>query len=156
MKQRDYQHHSEHYFEEGDQVFLLLEPYKQTSFKEDHQKLAPKFYGPYDPQAYCAGGLQISTFNHSKIHLVFHVSYLNKVVRSNCRVKVNLLELDEKSSIWLQPNPILDKWEHHLRQCTIHKVLVQWKDTHPKDATWEPTTILQRFPHLKPWDKAVF
>jgi hypothetical protein len=33
---------------------------------------------------------------------------------------------------------------------TIKEVLVQWKDTTPTDATWEPTTILQQFPHLKP------
>jgi hypothetical protein len=35
-------------------------------------------------------------------------------------------------------------------QRTIKEVLVQWKDTTPTDATWEPTTILQQFPHLKP------
>jgi hypothetical protein len=48
MKQQEDQGHSEHQFAEGDQVFLRLQPYKQTSLKAEHcQKLAPKFYGPY-------------------------------------------------------------------------------------------------------------
>jgi hypothetical protein len=28
--------------------------------------------------------------------------------------------------------------------------LIQWKDTQPEDATWEPSTILQQFPDLQP------
>jgi hypothetical protein len=48
MKQQADQGRSERQFAEGDQVFLLLQPYKKTSLKADHcQKLAPKFYGPY-------------------------------------------------------------------------------------------------------------
>jgi hypothetical protein len=48
MKQQANQGRYEHRFEEGDQVFLRLQPYKQNSLKAEHcQKLAPKFYGPY-------------------------------------------------------------------------------------------------------------
>ena len=48
MKQQYSQHHSERSFDVGDQVFLWLQPYNQTSFKpQGHQKMAPKFYGPY-------------------------------------------------------------------------------------------------------------
>jgi hypothetical protein len=48
MKQKEDQGHSERQFVEGDQVFLRLQPYKQTSLKAEHcQKLVPKFYGPY-------------------------------------------------------------------------------------------------------------
>jgi hypothetical protein len=48
MKQQAYQGRSERQFVEEDQVFLRLQPYKQTSLKADHyQKLAPKFDGPY-------------------------------------------------------------------------------------------------------------
>jgi hypothetical protein len=46
-KQAD-QGRSKRQFAEGDQVFLRLQPYKQTSLKAEHcQKLVPKFYGPY-------------------------------------------------------------------------------------------------------------
>jgi hypothetical protein len=67
--------------------------------------------------------------SHSKIHPVFHVSYLKKMVRSNCWVQTNLLDLDEKGSIWLHLEAILDKCEHHLYQRMIQEVLIQWKDT---------------------------
>jgi hypothetical protein len=48
MKQQVDQGRFERQFTEGDQVFLRLQPYKQTFLKVEHcQKLAPKFYGPY-------------------------------------------------------------------------------------------------------------
>ena len=47
MKQQVDQGRSERQFVEGDQVFLRLQPYKQTSLKAEHCKPAPKFYGPY-------------------------------------------------------------------------------------------------------------
>jgi hypothetical protein len=47
MKQQANQVRSKRQFSKGDQVFLRLQPYKQTSLKAEHcQKLAPKFYGP--------------------------------------------------------------------------------------------------------------
>jgi hypothetical protein len=49
MKQQEDQHCSEWSFAIGDMVFLRLQPYKQTSLKDKTpQKLAPKFYGPYE------------------------------------------------------------------------------------------------------------
>jgi hypothetical protein len=86
----------------------------------------------------------------SKIHLVFHVSYLKKVVGQNCRVQTILPELDEEGSLWLEPNVILNHRELQLHGRTIKEVLIQWKETSPEDATWEPTTILQQFLHLQP------
>jgi hypothetical protein len=72
------------------------------------------------------------------------------VIGTKCQIQTNLPELVEEGSIWLQPQAILDQRERHLHQRTIKEVLVQWKDTTPADATWEPTTILQQFLHLKP------
>jgi hypothetical protein len=82
MKQQEDQGLSECQFAEGDQVFLQLQPYKQNSLKVDHfQKLAPKFYGPYIVLK-CVGQVayQLSLPNHSKLHPVFHVSCLKKVI----------------------------------------------------------------------------
>jgi hypothetical protein len=133
-------------------VFLRLQPYKQTSLKAEHcQKLAPKFYGPCAILK-CMGlvAYHLALPSDSKLHPVFHVSCLKKVIVTNCQTQTSLPELDEKGSIWLQPQAILDQRERRLCQCTIKEVLVQWKDTTPEDATWEPTTILQQFPNLKP------
>jgi hypothetical protein len=152
MKQQVDQGCSERQFAEGDQVFLRLQPYMQNSLKVNHcQKLAPKFYGPYTvfkrvgQMAY-----QLALPSHSKLHPVFHVSCLKKVIGTKCQTQTNLPELDEESSIWLQPQAFLDQRERCLCQRTIKEVLVQWNDTTLANATWEPATILQQFPHLKP------
>jgi hypothetical protein len=118
MKQQADQGHSECQFAEGDQVFLRLQPYKKNSLKDDHcQKLAPKFYGPYTVLK-CVGQVayQLAFPSHSKLHHVFHVSCLKKVIGTKCQTQTNLPELDEEGSIWLQPQEVLDQCEHRLHQ----------------------------------------
>jgi hypothetical protein len=99
MKQQADQGHSERQFAEGDQVFLRLQPYKKNYLKDEHcQKIAPKFYGPY----------QLPFPSHSKLHPVFHVSCLNKVIGTKFQIQTNLPKLAEEESIWLQPQAVLD------------------------------------------------
>jgi hypothetical protein len=114
MKQGADQHRSKCSFHEGDQVLLRLQPYKQTSLKDKApQKLAPKFYGPLQIiQRIGQVAYKLALPTHSKIHLVFHMACLKKVVGSNCKVQTNLPKLDEEGSIWLQPEAILDTREH--------------------------------------------
>jgi hypothetical protein len=116
MKQQVDQRRFKWIFQEGDQVFLRLQPYKKTSFKSHgHHKLAPKFWAPY--QIIKRIGLvayKLALPATSKIHSVFHVFYLKKVVGHNCRVQTILSELDEEGSIWLQPKSVLNVHEHHL------------------------------------------
>jgi hypothetical protein len=112
-------------------VFFCLQPYKKTSIKAQHfQKITPKFYGRYcilkrvGSMAY-----QLEFRSHSKLHIVFHVSCLKKVLDTRCQNQTSIPELDEEGSIWLQPQAVLDQCEIFLRQHTIKEVLVQWKDT---------------------------
>eukprot|EP00253_Pinus_taeda_P011588 PITA_11588 len=152
MKQQADQHRSERQFQEGDQVFLRLQPYKQTSLKDKGcQKLSPKFYGPYQVlQRIGEVAYKLALPPTAKIHPVFHVSCLKKVIGNNCRVQTSLPELDEEGSIWLQPEQVLNTRVKQLRGRMIKEVLVKWKDTSLEDATWEPTTILQQFLQLQP------
>ena len=117
MKQQADQGHSERQFAEGDQVFLQLQPYKQTSLKAEHcQKLAPKFYGPYTMLKRVGQvTYQLALPSHSELHPIFHVSCLKKVIRAKCQIQTNLLELAEEGSIWLQPKAVLDWFE-----CILH------------------------------------
>jgi hypothetical protein len=133
-------------------VFLRLQPYKQNSLKAKHcQKLAPKFYGPYTVLKRVGHvAYQLALPSHSKLHPFFHVSYLKKVIRTKFQIQTKLPKLAKEGSIWIQPQVVLDQHECFLHQRTIKEVLIQWKDTTLADATWEPTTILQQFPHLKP------
>ena len=124
MKQQADQGRSERQFAEGDQVFLRLQPYKKTSLKVVHcYKIAPKFNGPYTILK-CVGQVayQLSLPSHSKLHPIFHVSCLKKVIGTRCQIQTNLPELAEEGSIWLQPEVVLDQCECRLCQRTI-KVL---------------------------------
>jgi hypothetical protein len=76
---------------------LCLQPYKKTSLKVEHcQKIAPKFYGPYTTIKRLGHvAYQLALPSHSKIHHVFHVSCLNKVIGTKCQTQTNIPELDE-------------------------------------------------------------
>jgi hypothetical protein len=152
MKQQADQGHSEHHFVEGDWVFLRLQHYNKTSLKSQHcEKLAPKFYGPYTMLKRVGSvAYQLSLPIQSKLHPVFHVSFLNKVIGTKCQTQTSLLELDEEGSIWLQPQAVLAQREHRLHQRTTREVLVQRKYTLQKMPPGSQPLILQQFPHLKP------
>jgi hypothetical protein len=78
-------------------VFLRLQPYKKKSIKVKHcHKLAPKFYGPYTILK-CVGQVayQLALPGHSKLHPVFHVSCLKKVIGTKCQIQTHLPELDK-------------------------------------------------------------
>jgi hypothetical protein len=121
MKQQADQGNFECHFVEGDQVFLRLQPYKKTSLKAQHcQKLVPKFYGPYIVLKHVGSmAYQLALPSHSKLHLVFHVSCLRKVIGTKCQTQTSLPELDEEVSIWLQTQAVLAQRELPLHQCTI-------------------------------------
>jgi hypothetical protein len=110
MKQQENQGRSEHQFAKGDQVFLQLQSYKQNSLKAEHcQKLVPKFYGPYTVLTHVGHvTYQLALPNHSKLHPIFHVSCLKKVLGAKCQIQTNLPELAKEGSIWIQPEAVLD------------------------------------------------
>ncbi|CAA0841688.1 Unknown protein [Striga hermonthica] len=68
-------------FDEGDQVLLKLQPYRQTSMANRvNQKLAARYYGPYrilrklSPVVY-----KLELPDVARIHPVFHISQLKKL-----------------------------------------------------------------------------
>jgi hypothetical protein len=73
-------------------VFLRLQPYKETSLKsQGHHKLEPKFYGPYHIiKRIGSVAYKLALPTTSKIHLIFHVCCLKKVVGKNCKVETIL------------------------------------------------------------------
>jgi hypothetical protein len=103
MMQQVDQGHSECEFVEGDQVFLRLQLYKKTSLKAEHcQKLEPKFYGPYTILKRVGKvTYQLALPSHLKLHPIFHVSCLKKVIGDKCQIQTNLPALAEAGFIWL-------------------------------------------------------
>ena len=118
-------------------VFLHLQPCKQSSLKlKGHQKLAPKFYGPYkvlQKIGFVAYELEFPPY--SRIHPVFHVSCLKKVIGSNIKAQTVLLELDIEGSIILEPEAILNKCTFQLLSWSTIEVLIQWHGMQLEDAT---------------------
>ena len=152
MKQLADQRRRDITFNIGDWVLLKLHPYRQqTVFKRVHQKLASRFFGPYQilekigPVAY---KLKLPT--EARIHPVFHVSLLKSyqlnedVNRERAETKrVELPPFSDDGVVILEPQTILDyRW---LKQGTqlVEEGLVQWKHLPPEEATWESTTKLK-------------
>ena len=72
----------------------------------------------------------------SKVYPVFHVSQLKKHV-GPFDSQSHLPLLDESGVLIKKPISIIDRRIHKKNNQTITKVLVQWCNTFPKDATWE-------------------
>lgn len=59
------------------------------------------------------------------------------MIGSNYKIQTSLPESQEEDSIWSHPKVFLNHHERHLFHHTIQDFLIQWKDTSPKDTTWE-------------------
>ena len=79
----------------------------------------------------------------SKIHNVFHVSCLNKVIGHHISVSETLAPLYDEGKLVPIANKILKSRERKLRSRTIKEYLVQWKDFPSEEATWEDEIFLQ-------------
>ena len=102
MKQEADQHHSERSFEVGYWMFLRLQPYKKMSLKQAKKdnKLSLKYYGPYKVlQNISTMEYKLELHASSRVHLVFHVSFLKKVIGDKIPVQTILPKLDEEGKI---------------------------------------------------------
>ena len=111
MKQQADQHRNERIFDVGDWVFLWLQPYKQISLKQAKKdnKLSPKCYGPYKVlQNIGTMAYKLELPASSRVHPIFHVSCLKKVIGDKLLVQTILLELDEEGKIILEPEPVME------------------------------------------------
>ena len=102
MKQQADQHRSKRSFDVGDWEFLRLQPCKQMSLKQAKKdnKLSPKYYGPYKVlQNIGTMEYKLELPASSRVHPIFHVSCLKKVIGENLSVQTILPELDEEVKI---------------------------------------------------------
>ena len=149
MKQQVDQHRSERSFNVGDWVFLWLQPYKQMSLKQAKKdnKLSPTYYGPYKVlQNIGTMAYKLELPASSRVHPVFHVSCLNKVIGENIPVQTIFPELDEEGKIILEPEAITEARTRQLQNQSISEYLIKWKNLPTEDSTWEDENLIQKHP----------
>jgi hypothetical protein len=92
-------------------IFLDLSWFLTMSLKQAKKdnKLSPKYYGPYKVlQKIGTMAYTLEIPASSRVHPVFHVSCLKKVIGDKIPVQTILPELDEEGKIILDPEAITD------------------------------------------------
>ena len=83
-----------------------MQPYKQMSLKQLNKdnKLSPKYYIPYKVlQKIGSMAYKLELPTSSRVHLVFHVSCLNKVIGDKFPIQIVFPEIDEEGKVTLEP-----------------------------------------------------
>lgn len=137
--------HREEEFEEGDWIFLKLQPYRQVSvYMRKNAKLSARFFGPFqiikklNPVAY-----KLELPKESRIHPVFHISLLKRKVGGEKVVLPQLPEMDEDYRMSPKPQALLETRKRNKKT----ELLIHWHGLSPVEATWEDQeSIRSRFP----------
>ena len=150
-------HRRDHNFNIGDWVLVKLRLYRQTTVAgSTHSKLAKRFYGPFriveklGPVAY-----KLALPEYSCIHPVFHCSLLKPFIGSLASTQTTNLPPSAVDN-QLVPTPLAILGHKTVPTDTGPQelVLVQWKDLHPDEASWEDWSTLKSLHHLE--DKVFF
>ncbi|KAL0296053.1 UNVERIFIED_CONTAM: hypothetical protein Sradi_6657400 [Sesamum radiatum] len=142
-------------FQVGDEVFLRLQPYRQTTVALRRQlKLSAKYIGPYKvTEKIGKVAYKLALHPGSKIHLVFHISLLKKKIGSKYFPSVNLPEFEDEV-FKIYPIAILGRRLIARNNVGVPQVLIQWSHSSPDQATWEDYhAIAAKFSDFDPWDK---
>ena len=76
--------------------------------KKDN-KLSPKYYVPYKVlQNIGTMAYKLELPTSSRVHPIFHVSCLKKLIGENLLVQTILTELDEEGKIILEPEAVME------------------------------------------------
>jgi hypothetical protein len=134
-----------------DEVFVKHQPYAQASVtRRSNHKLAFRYFGPYciacciNPVAY-----EVDLPQESKVHPVFHVSQLRKVMKPGMPTS-RLLPIS--TDVLPAPVKILARRWHQTPVGRREQVQVQWHHSSDQDVTWEDKLELQQqFPAALAW-----
>ena len=110
--------------------------------KKDN-KLSPKYYGPYKVlQKIGTMAYKLELPASSRVHPVFHVPCLKKVIGENILVQTILVELDEEGKIILEPEAIMQTRTRHLQNRSISEYLIKWENLPTEDSLWEDENFI--------------
>ncbi|GJS86702.1 copia protein [Tanacetum coccineum] len=146
-------------FQEGDYVFVRIQPYRQkTLAKRRYGKLSPRFYGPYRilrKVRLVAYKLELPP--DARIHLVFYVSMLKPAHGSFPSNPAPPLPITKDWEVDLQPIYVLaHRWVIEAGQPVL-ELLILWCHCPAEKAAWENYDILTtQFPDFRLEDKAFY
>lgn len=154
MKKQADRGRSERHFKVGDNVFLKLQPYVQSSLApRSNKKLSFKYFGPYKVVKRIGQvAYQLEFPPHSSIHPIFHVSQLKKAIDTSIPLMSDLPSIIDVARI---PEVILSRRVSLRSNRQVNQVLVRWSGISDDMATWEDLDDLKRrFPLAPAWGQA--
>ncbi|XP_071724404.1 uncharacterized protein [Rutidosis leptorrhynchoides] len=152
MKRRDVQ------FEVGDDVFLKLRQHRQNSAATRvHPKLAARYFGPFRIlQRVGTVAYKLELPPSSKIHPVFHVSQLKRMIGNHPVITDLPADLEVSDAVSFEPDRVLAHREIIRNDSPVSQVLVQWVGRPADEAVWLDTSdVADQFPHFHLGDKVV-
>ena len=84
----------------------------------------------------------------SRVHPIFHVSYLKKVIGDKLPVQTILPELDKEGKIILEPKVVTETRTQQLQNRSISEYLLKWKNLSAEDSTWEDKNFIWKHTEL--------
>ena len=101
-------------------------------------KLSSKYYDPYlIVERIGLLAYKLALPSHYKIHPVFHVSLLKKKVGDRVVIQSELPYTNDNGQFLVKPVAILQRQMVKRNNVAAVRVLVQWSNFPPEDATWE-------------------
>jgi len=84
----------------------------------------------------------------SRVHPVFHVSCLKKVVGDKLPVQRIFLKLDEGGKIILELGSVMKTRTRQIQNQSISENLIKWMNLPIQYSTWEDDNFIQKHPEL--------
>ena len=137
----------------GDQVFIKLQPYVQSSVAcRACHKLSFNFFGPFAITEHIGQvAYRVALPETSTIHPVFHVSLLRKALKATDQV-IPVLPTDTNQ--YVIPVQVLDKRRKTTANMVIDQGFIRWSSGTLPDS-WENLDDLQtHFPCAAAWGQA--
>ncbi|KZV15183.1 peroxidase 64 [Dorcoceras hygrometricum] len=141
----------------GDKVYLKLRPHRQQSVcRRIYQKLAPRFYGPFEiVQKIGAVAYRLKLPAGTRIHPVFHVSCLKKAVGNSGITQSLPKGLEADLGAEYVPEKVVATRVKQINGDSTQQILVHWKNKTQEEDTWEDVlAFTSQFPEFSLGDKA--
>jgi hypothetical protein len=153
MKQQADKKKADISFDVGDQVFVKLQPYVQSSLAtRANEKLAFKYFGPYSIlEKIGSVAYKLALPADSAIHPIFHISQLKKLVSTSPVSSV----LPNENVEYQVPEKVLASRMKKVGDIEVAQVLIKWSQMSAELATWEDkVTLIQQFLAAPVWGQA--